>query len=63
VGQESDGRIYRWSRSPTEFNLADGDSKSGAAVNLNVLAIDTDTAKHSQVQAAEAAGACSVLAG
>jgi hypothetical protein len=26
--------------------LADRDSKSGASVNLNILAIDTDTAKH-----------------
>jgi len=28
------------------FLLADRDSKSGAAVNLNVLTIDTDTARH-----------------
>jgi hypothetical protein len=28
------------------FLLADRDSKSGAGVNMNVLAIDTDTAKH-----------------
>ena len=39
VGSASELRI-------SVFLLADRDSKSGAAVNLNVLAIDTDTAKH-----------------
>ncbi len=39
VGSASELRI-------SVFLLADRDSKSGAAVNLNVLAIDTDTVKH-----------------
>jgi hypothetical protein len=39
VGSASELRI-------SVFLLADRDSKSGAAVNLNVVAIDTDTAKH-----------------
>ena len=39
VGSASELRI-------SVFLLADRDSKSGAAVNLNVQAIDTDTAKH-----------------
>ena len=39
VGSASELRI-------SVFLLADRDSKSRAAVNLNVLPIDTDTAKH-----------------
>jgi hypothetical protein len=39
VGDASELRI-------TVFLLADRDSTSGAAVNLNVLAIDTDITKH-----------------
>src|ERR1044071_6690201 len=32
VGQESDGRISRWLRSSTKFNLVDVDAKSGAGL-------------------------------
>ena len=39
VGSASELRI-------SVFLLADRDSESGAAVNLNVSAIDTDTTKH-----------------